>query len=414
MTSLPAPPSRAAARSELAGLAVLAGDGAGAVVSRVRELHEAIATRSFGPAGAAARAPRATHDAIAGGVYGGLAAGARLAAAGLARAIDAAGGGAVLSGDARGRLAQSALNGWLGDRLEADANPVRIPMGVRAGDRDVPLDADALAAAFPAATPFPVVFVHGLGESDAAWSLRASEHGGTYGSRVVAQVGGTAVLLRYNTGLRISENGRRLSALLEALVGAWPAPVERLAFVGHSMGGLVIRSAGHAAGEAGHRWPALTRTTVCLGTPHLGAPLEQAAGLATAALRRVPETRPLSAVLAARSAGIKDLRHGSLVDAEWAGRDPDDAGPHLRVDVPLLPGAAHHVVAATLTEDPRHPVGRALGDLLVLSPSAHGRQGARRVIPFEPDRCGHVGGHDHFDLLNSPRVDVLLRRWLED
>jgi pimeloyl-ACP methyl ester carboxylesterase len=229
---------------------------------------------------------------------------------------------------------------------------------------------------------------------------------------VLPEVDGTEVTIRYNTGLRISENGRRLAALLEALVDAWPVPIARLALVGHSMGGQVIRSAGHAGTADGHRWPALVDTTISLGTPHLGAPLEQVTHLATRALAAVPESRPIAAVLGARSAGIRDLRHGSLVDAEWETLDPEALRGFERADVPLLEGARHHVVAATLTDTPDHPLARIIGDLLVLTPSAHGLQGRRRVVAFDDQSCRHVGGHSHFDLLNSPALDGLLREWL--
>jgi hypothetical protein len=405
----------AAARSdsELGALAQLASDAFGGAVTRVQELHEAIAQRSFGPTGAAAAAPRAAHDAIAGAVYAGVRGAVALLGTGLAHGVMAGGGGGPrLSDDPRGRLAQGALNGLWGDRLEASGNALALPMGVRAGGRDVACDPAGLAAAFPNATPRPVVFVHGLCESDEAWALRARRHGGTYATRVMPGVGGTAVTIRYNTGLHVSENGRRLAALLEALVAAWPVQVEGLALVGHSMGGLVLRSAGHAGTEAGHRWPALVDTTVSLGTPHLGAPLAQAAHVAAWALGAVPESRPFGAVLRARSAGIRDLRHGSLVDAEWEALDPDALRGYERADVPLLPHARHHVVAATLARSTGHPLARVVGDLLVLTPSAHGLQGRRRVIAFEEDRCRHVGGHDHFDLLNSPALDDLLRSWL--
>jgi pimeloyl-ACP methyl ester carboxylesterase len=397
---------------ELGALAELAAEGFAGAVTRVQELHEAVARRSFGPTGAAATMPRTAHDAVAGSMYGAVRGGGALLASGLSRAVRAAGGGPALSAHPRGRLAQGALNGLWGDRLERSGNALSIPMSVRVRGRDVPADRAALAAAFPEATGRPVVFVHGLMESDAAWGMRAAERGGTYASRVLPDAGATAVMLRYNSGLHVSENGRRLAALLEALVDAWPVPVEDLTLVGHSMGGLLVRSAGHAAQDRGDRWPALVRTTVSLGTPHLGAPLEQAVGLATWALGAFPESRPLAAVLAARSAGIKDLRHGSLVDAEWETLDPDALRGFTRADVPLLEHARHHVVAATLTERPDHPVGRMIGDLLVLSPSAHGVQGRRRVVAFDADDCRHVGGHDHFDLLNSPEIDPLLREWL--
>jgi hypothetical protein len=410
--TLPAVMDPRRAPSELGALAELAADGFAGAVTRMQELHEAVAQRSFGPTGAAAAGPRAAHDAIARTIYATLRGAGTLLGAGVANAVQAAGGGPRLSVDPRLRLAQGALNGLYGDRLERAGNALGVPMAVRAGGRDVPAHRATLAAAFPDATARPVVFVHGLCETDAAWAIRAAEHGGTYATRVLPGVGGTPVVLRYNSGLRISENGRRLAGLLEALVDAWPVEIEDLTLVGHSMGGLVIRSAGHAATERGDRWPALVAATVSLGTPHLGAPLERAAARATWALSALPEARPIAAVLAARSAGIKDLRHGALVDEEWETLDPDAVRGFVRADVPLLEHARHHVVAATLTASPEHPVGRVLGDLLVLTPSAHGLEGKRRVIAFEPGDCRHVGGHDHFDLLNSPALDPLLLEWL--
>jgi hypothetical protein len=402
--------------SELGAVAELVADGFGGAVTRVQELHEAVADRSFGPAAGAAfgasGAPRVVHDAIAGSVYAAVRGAGVLLGAGASRAVRAAGGGPRISGHPRGRLAQGALNGIWGDRLDEVASPLAVPMAIRMDGRDIAAERGAITAAFPSATARPVVFVHGLCESDAAWSLRAAERDGTYATRVLPELGATAVTIRYNTGLHVSENGRRLAGLLEALADAWPVPIERLALVGHSMGGLVIRSAGHAGTESGHRWPGLVDTTVSLGTPHLGAPLEQAAHLATWALGAIPEGRPIAAVLRARSAGIKDLRHGRLVDAEWEALDPDALRGFERADVPLLEGACHHVVAATLTDNPDHPLARIIGDLLVLTPSAHGLQGRRRVVAFDDESCRHVGGHGHFDLLNSPALDGLLREWL--
>jgi hypothetical protein len=418
MTQIALDAARPQDAGELGALAELMADGFGGAVTRAQELHEAIADRSFGlggptsPASAMSSAPRAVHDAIAGSVYAAVRGAGALLGAGAARTARAAGGGPRISDHPHGRLAQGALNGIWGDRLHEAASPLAVPMAVRVGGRDVAADREAIAAAFPTATAHPVVFVHGLCESDAAWSIRAERRGGTYATRVLPEVAGTAVTIRYNTGLRISENGRRLAALLEALVDAWPVAVQRLSLVGHSMGGLVIRGAGHAGTEGGHHWPALVDTTISLGTPHLGAPLAQAAHLATWALGAVPETRPIAAILRARSAGIKDLRHGSLVDAEWETLDPDALRGFQRADVPLLEAARHHVVAATLTDSPDHPLARIVGDLLVLGPSAHGLQGRRRVVAFEDDSCRHVGGHGHFDLLNSPACDDLLREWL--
>ena len=129
--------------------------------------------------------------------------------------------------------------------------------------------------------------------------------------------------VRYNSGRHISENGRSLSELMEELVAAWPVEVERIALVGHSMGGLVARSACCHAAEDGADWARLVRHSVSLGTPHMGAPLEQAVHVLSAGLAALPETRPFANFLRRRSGGIRDLRQGSLVDEDWRDCDPD-------------------------------------------------------------------------------------------
>jgi hypothetical protein len=150
---------------------------------------------------------------------------------------------------------------------------------------------------------------------------------------------------------------------------------------------------------------------VSLGTPHLGAPLEQAVHVAAAALDALPETRMFGAFLRRRSGGIRDLRHGSLVDEDWRGRDPDALRSAACRELPLLDGATHCFVSASITRSPRHPMGRMLGDLLVLVPSASGRGRTRRV-PFEARLGHHVGAAHHFALLNHPEIYERLHAWL--
>jgi hypothetical protein len=342
--------------SELGAAAELAFEGFGGTVRMVEEVHGAIAART--PGG------DALQGAVARGVYAGVRGVGALVGAGVGGAIRVAGGGPAVSASPAGRLAVGALNGLLGDRLDDGDSALAVPMGY-----------DVVGAV----TPFPVVFVHGLCESGFAWRIRAERHGGTYASRVVDGVDRTAVFVTYNSGVAVLENGARLSVLLEDLVAEWPVPVEGLALVGHSMGGLVIRAAADG-GDAS--WVDLVDTTVSLGTPHRGAPLAQAAALAIRALEVAPESRPFGAVLAG-SAGIRDLVRG--------------------LELPLIPGARHHAVAATVSASAGHVVGRVVGDLLVLTASAHGIEDATLV---------HVGSHDHFDLLNSPALDEHLRAWL--
>src|SRR5947209_14653024 len=121
------------------------------------------------------------------------------------------------------------------------------------------------------------------------WHWYAKRCGGTYGSQLERDLGLTPVYVRYNTGRHISENGRSLHELIEQLVACWPVDVEKVALIGHSMGGLVARSACCHASESGGEWVRRVRHVVTLGTPHMGAPLAQAVHYASAGLDALPE-----------------------------------------------------------------------------------------------------------------------------
>ena len=379
---------------ELRALTRLTFNELGLATSGIGQVHRAIADRAFGAVGSGA--PRALHDAISGGVYAGLRGASVLA--GHAAGAAVAGRGRTLSVTPRGAAVLAVLNGLRGDTLEREGSELAEPMRIRVDGRPV------APADFPRAGPRIVVFVHGLFETEHAWGLGG---GATYGARLARDLGATPVYVRYNSGRHISENGRSLAELLDELVRGWPVEVERIALVGHSMGGLVARSACWAGGE----WTPLVRHTVSLGTPHTGAPLESAVRYAAAALGVVGETRPLAGFLRRRSAGIRDLRSGSLVDEDWRDRDPDALRAAACKEVPLLEGAAHHFVAATVTANPGHPVGRLVGDWLVLQPSASGRS-RTRMIGFRDEDGAHVGGTHHLALLNHPAVYERLREWL--
>ena len=398
---------------EVRALTRLAFDQLGDATAGIGQVHRAIARRVFTHVGPGAAPVRTVHDAIADGVYAAVGGATRLAGrgAGAALARRAADKGRPLSASPRGALVLGALQGLRGDALEREGSPLHQPMALRVNGRAVPPQRDALRRAYPAATGRLVVFLHGLMETEWAWRLGAGPDGETYGSRLAVDLGCTPVYVRYNSGRHISQNGRSLAALLDEVTAAWPVGVEEIALVGHSMGGLVARSACHRAAQDGLRWAQRVRHVVSLGTPHMGAPLEQAVHVASAALHVVPETRPLSGLLRRRSAGIRDLRQGSLVDEDWDARDPDALRAAACREVPLLDGATHCFVAATVTRSPRHPVARLVGDWLVLEPSASGRSRARR-IPFKAEHGMHLGGATHFALLNHPAVYERLREWL--
>ncbi len=312
---------------------------------------------------------------------------------------------------------QASINGFWGDHLRRRNSEFALGMTFRHQGRRLRATRESFMAAFPEPTPRVCVFVHGLASTEWLWSLGSDHHydapNVTFGSRLHEDLGYTPVYVRYNSGRHVSENGRLLAKRLTELVAAYPVPIEELALVGHSMGGLVARSAAHYAREHDEPWVGFLRHVACIGSPHLGAPLEKAVNLLTGILRRVDAAgaQVPADLLHARSSGIKDLRHGYTVDEEWTGRDPDAVFANARRNFPLVDGVGYYFVAATISRDPAHPVGELLGDLLVRLPSASGRdpEPARR-IPFQGGAV--VPGMNHIHLANHPEVYAALRALL--
>jgi pimeloyl-ACP methyl ester carboxylesterase len=396
--------------NELRALSALAFDELRAVPGGIRDMHLGIAERAFRAVGPRARPVQVIHDAVSRRAYDAVGSGtARLGhAADREIGRQRLGEGLRLSSTRRGSAVIAAVGGLIGDQLERTGSDLHQPTSLRVDGEVVAIGQDSLRHAFPDAGPRIVVFLHGLMETEFSWGWGA---GDTYGARLAWDLGYTPLFLRYNTGLHISDNGRSVASLLEQLDRAWPVEVQRVALVGHSMGGLVARSACYQAAGTGQRWVGRVKHVVSLGSPHLGAPLEQGVHVASAALHALPETRMFGAFLRRRSAGIRDLRHGSLVDEDWRDRNPDALRTAACKEIPLLEGATHCFVSATITRSPRHPVGRLLGDVLVLVPSATGRARARQ-IPFDREYGAHIGAAHHFALLNHPEVYEHLRGWL--
>ena len=384
-------------------------------VSHVEQVHRAVAGRIFAFAAPVSLPARVIHDFIATVVYTliretGLAAG--IVGSEL---VGATAGSAFPAGSTpRSNLALAVLNATLGDELADQGSPLAIPMAVRRVRADVVPQRACLEVAFPEATSKVAVFLHGLGETEESWRLHADRHGlgteSTYGSRLAEDLGYTPVYVRYNTGLHISENGQHLTSLLDDVVAAWPTPVAELILVSHSMGGLVSRSACHYGHQRNHSWLSVLRHVFYLGTPHLGAGLEQWVSRLSGVFAKLDESRPLASILDRRSAGIKDLRAGYLLDDDWRSVGP--GSQREPSNIPLIPWAHHYAISATVTASHNHPLGRLVGDFLVQPDSARGQSRTGGHIPFPLEHTRHFGGLHHFNLLNHPTVYEALREWL--
>jgi PGAP1-like protein len=295
----------------------------------------------------------------------------------------------------------AALNGVLGDQLAAQGNPLALTMRLRTPEPAVAPSARLL------------LFIHGLCMHDGQW--QDAQTGIDGASALAAQLGCTPVFLGYNTGLHISANGRALSVQLQQLVAGWPVPVREISIVGHSMGGLVARSAAHWAQIHPTPWRALLRHMVFLGTPHHGAPLERAGHWVDIALASTPYSAPFAKLAHLRSAGITDLRHGNVIDAHWVGQDRFAPKAAHRVALPLPSDVACYAVAASLAARDAALAQRLVGDGLVPLRSALGQHDAPDQCLALPKAHQHtVYGTGHLALMHHPAVWRTLRAWLTD
>lgn len=286
----------------------------------------------------------------------------------------------------------SAINGVYGDHLVQTDNPLAIEMDLRFEGQSVSFES------LPEASSGKVMlFVHGLCLNDGHWSRDGHNHG-----QILANdLGYTPLYLRYNTGLPIADNGGALAGMLENLLRDWPHQVSELAIVGHSMGGLVARSACHHGSLAGHAWLQHLRSLVSIGTPHHGAPLERGGNWIEYAMDLSPYAAPFTRISTKRSAGLTDLRYGCITGT-------------VQEFVQLPAGVDCYAMAATLGKKQGHIAERLIGDGLVPVDSALGRNNEpSRTLAF-PESNRWVGFETgHLGLLGEPAVYAQLRDWLK-
>ncbi len=397
---------------DLAGLTRLALDGARLITDVVEHAHAAV----LGPVGAGFRGavdrdrPHRTRG-IPGFVYRSIHAGYNIADTTLTAAFGALAQEAPAIPTPERAHLLAILNGVWGDYLAASQNPLAIEMSFQHGGAALSVESSALAAAYGDAGGKVLVLAHGLCMDDRCWRDGECD----YGCALARDLSYAPLYLRYNTGLHISENGRQLAQLLERLVAAWPAPVEEIAIVGHSMGGLVARSAAHYGTAQGHMWRAHLKRLVFLGAPHHGSRLERAGNYADRLLALTPYSAPFRRLGVTRSAGITDLRHGNIVDEDWQDHDRFGHRHDNRRPTPLPADVSCYAAAVTKGARSGDRLDRLLGDGLVpleSSLGAHADEARNLVFPESHRWVGYEMGH--LDLLRSQQVYEKLREWLAE
>lgn len=294
----------------------------------------------------------------------------------------------------------AALNGVFGDYLASTNNPLAIAIEFRQHGR-------ALSLANISSGKV-LVLVHGLCMNDLQWNHERQDHSASHdhGAALARDLGYVPIYLHYNSGQHIATNGEQFANALETLLERWPVPITELVIIGHSMGGLVSRSACHHARSAKHAWLRKLNKLIFLGTPHHGAPLERAGNWLDILLELSPYSAPFARLGKVRSAGIKDLRYGRILMAALDNQSNVALPYRVKCYAIAATKDSDSATRKQLRGDGLVPVNSALG----ISQSAQKSQTKSLKISASRQRICYA--LDHFDLLSSADVYDQIHRWL--
>jgi len=291
----------------------------------------------------------------------------------------------------------SALNGVVGDYLALRHNALALPMHFK---KTAEPPSDKL-----------LILVHGLCMNDEQWLWQGHNHG----AALAEQFGMSPVYVHYNTGLHISSNGQQFDQEMQKIIENWAVPINEIVIIGHSMGGLVVRSGLHYAQKRAADWQNLVRKICFLGTPHHGAPVERLGSYVDFVLQSLPFVQPFARLGKIRSAGIEDLRFGNITDEDWLHFDSRQKLKDTRQIVKLPPNIAYFAAAAVLGASDCEWKVRILGDSLVQIESALGQHREKeKNLAFAPQNTRVFYNTNHFELLGSKEVYAQLLEWLQN
>lgn len=306
---------------------------------------------------------------------------------------------------------RSILNGVVGDYLEKSGNPLAITMKFRHQAQAISLDSNSLQQAYPAINGKILLMVHGSCMNDIQWTRKEHNHG----TALAEELHKTPVYLLYNSGLHISTNGQNFNELLEKLVLHWPVPIEELTIVAHSMGGLVTRSALHYGQQQQKSWTKQVKKIFFLGTPHHGAPLEQAGNYLDFILEAIPYAKPFARLGKIRSAGVTDLRYGNIIHEDWQGDDRFKLQNDQRQHISLPEQVECYSIAGIIGKTADAVPSRWLGDKLVSVKSALGEhKNPAKHLNFRKENTWVAYECSHLDLLSHPQIYAKIKGWMVD
>jgi pimeloyl-ACP methyl ester carboxylesterase len=286
------------------------------------------------------------------------------------------------------------------------------------------------------------VLVHGLFVDEQNWTLGPDP----LESRLRDDFGWAPLLVRFNTGRHISHNGRELADLLVELHEEWGQNLGRVQLIGHSMGGLVARSALAALEARQANVLNHVHRLFLLATPNQGADLERIGHTLEMALRHVQRlptyglrlfggrrtrdestfarvqsvaalpVRSFRGLIGLRSDGIRDTRYGYMQQREWEMDTAWNKRALVSHKRPLPPplGVRAYSIAGSLWPNVGATPSRWRNDGLVSVSSAAGKGGDFDDIQvIENNRFVELPMLLHQLLPTSERVRNQMARWIE-
>lgn len=304
---------------------------------------------------------------------------------------------------------RAVLNGVIGDYLEKSENPLKITMQFRYDAKAIPLESKSIQKTLPTINGKILLMVHGSCMNDIQWTRKGHNHG----TFLAKELDMTSIYLHYNSGCHISTNGKGFNALLEELVLHWPVPIEELVIIGHSMGGLVARSAIHYGQQQQKSWIKHLKKVIFLGTPHHGAPLEKAGNYVDVVLETIPYSKPFARLGKIRSAGVTDLRYGNLVDEDWQDSDRFKMHGDQRKNISLPDQVACYCIAGVAGKESKSKSSILIGDKMVGIKSALGQhKNPDKILDFKKENTWIAYETTHSELLSNPEIYTKIKEWV--
>jgi pimeloyl-ACP methyl ester carboxylesterase len=311
------------------------------------------------------------------------------------------------------------LNGIMGDTMAEKGSDSLINLSFRHQSRDVSVEKLSEQYDFTKFNGKVILIIHGLMNDESIWQSAATDKALRLGTALEKEKKANILYIRYNTGLHISENGRKVSNLIQALIEKYPE-IKELVIISHSMGGLVSRSAGYYADIQRQSWISILKKVFLIGVPNEGSYLAKVAHITQYFFRKIDPTEKDSVAkfFDVRSNGIKDLSFGYLVDEDWQNTENENKKNVETTKVFPIANVDYYLIAGTIAEkEKRSRIFTFFGDGLVEKESALSNLFKTNSLKSGKVEMKLFAKENHLSLLESEMVREYLKEslgWRKD